>query len=229
VINVSISTIVAGSLAICALSTCDSNDKDVYSRYGLDNPKNPKNVVELAADYQTEIKSLEESLTYKSREIKRLKNVNNDLSEEVKNLKKELGEVKKEEAKTDGRYVNTVSNGNRSSSNNGSVDNSAKRVDKTFEATFYTAFCPTGCTGVTATGVDVSKSIYHEGKRIIAVDPNVIPLGSHVRVTLADGTSFEATAQDVGGDIRGDRIDILVKTREEAYRLGRQKVRVEVY
>lgn len=98
-----------------------------------------------------------------------------------------------------------------------------------FEATFYTAFCPSGCTGITATGINVQNTIYHAGKRIIAVDPNVIPLGSHVRVTLEDGTSFEATALDVGGDIRGDRIDILVKTREEAYRLGRQKVRVEVY
>src|SRR5690606_1324618 len=45
-----------------------------------------------------------------------------------------------------------------------------------FEATFYTAFCPTGCTGITATGIDVRNTIYYEGKRIIAVDPKVIPL-----------------------------------------------------
>src|SRR5699024_7291610 len=99
---------------------------------------------------------------------------------------------------------------------------------KAFEATFYTAFCPTGCTGITATGVDVSNTIYHKGKRIIAVDPSVIPLGSHVKVTLEDGTSFEATALDVGGVIKGNRIDILVASRDEAYRLGRQTVKVEI-
>jgi len=97
-----------------------------------------------------------------------------------------------------------------------------------FEATFYTAFCPTGCTGITATGIDVRDTIYHEGKRIIAVDPNVVPLGSTVKVTLANGDSFEATAQDVGGAIKGNRIDILVASRNEAYRLGRQSAKVEV-
>ena len=97
-----------------------------------------------------------------------------------------------------------------------------------FEATFYTAFCPTGCTGITATGIDVRNTIYHEGKRVIAVDPNVIPLGSNVKVTLANGDSFEATAQDVGGAIKGNRIDILVASRDEAYRLGRMTAKVEV-
>src|SRR5690554_6602432 len=56
-----------------------------------------------------------------------------------------------------------------------------------FEATFYTAFCPTGCTGITATGIDVRNTIYNEGKRIIAVDPNAIPIGSTVKVMLANG------------------------------------------
>src|SRR5690625_4123895 len=107
-------------------------------------------------------------------------------------------------------------------------DNKQEGAGKTFEATFYTAFCPTGCTGITATGIDVRNTIYHEGKRIIAVDPSVIPLGSHVKVTLEDGTSFEATAQDVGGAIKGNRIDILVASRDEAYRLGRQTVKVEI-
>lgn len=109
-----------------------------------------------------------------------------------------------------------------------SVDNNQVGAGKTFEATFYTAFCPTGCTGITATGVDVSNTIYHEGKRIIAVDPSVIPLGSHVKVTLAGGMSFEATAQDKGGDIKGNRIDILVASRDEAYRLGRQSAKVDI-
>jgi len=97
-----------------------------------------------------------------------------------------------------------------------------------FEATFYTAFCPTGCTGITAMGFDVRNTIYHEGKRIIAVDPNVIPLGSVVKVTLANGDSFEAVAGDTGGAIKGRRIDVLVATRDEAYRHGRMTAKVEI-
>src|SRR5699024_1773806 len=74
------------------------------------------------------------------------------------------------------------------------------------EATAYTAFCDTGCTGVTATGIDVSQSIYHEGRRVIAVDPAVIPLGSEV-IVKAGGQEFEAVAEDTGGDIVGNRIE----------------------
>lgn len=97
-----------------------------------------------------------------------------------------------------------------------------------FEATFYTAFCPTGCTGITAMGIDVRNTIYYEGKRIIAVDPKVIPLGSVVKVTLANGDSFEAVAGDTGGAIKGRSIDVLVASRDEAYKLGRMSAKVEI-
>jgi len=95
------------------------------------------------------------------------------------------------------------------------------------EATAYTAYCDTGCTGVTATGVDVSQSIYHAGKRVIAVDPAVIPLGSEV-IVKAGGQEFEAVAIDTGSDIKGHRIDVLVENVGEAKRFGRQHVSLEV-
>src|SRR5699024_7804571 len=95
------------------------------------------------------------------------------------------------------------------------------------EATAYTAYCDTGCTGVTATGVDVSQSIYHAGKRVIAVDPAVIPLGSEV-IVKDGGQEFEAVAEDTGGDINGNRIDILVDSIDEAKQLGRQSVNIEI-
>lgn len=106
----------------------------------------------------------------------------------------------------------------------GSADNAGSGVQTiNVVATFYTAFCSTGCTGVTATGKNVSKTIYHQGKRIIAVDPSVIPLNTTVNVILQNGDQFEAIALDTGGDIKGNRIDILVESRDEAYKLGRQK------
>lgn len=90
------------------------------------------------------------------------------------------------------------------------------------EATFYTAFCAEGCGGVTATGLDVSNTIYHGDRRIIAVDPNYIKLGSTGTLTLSTGQTYRVTAQDTGGAIKGARIDLLVASESEANRLGRQ-------
>ena len=98
---------------------------------------------------------------------------------------------------------------------------------QTYEATFYTAFCPTGCTGVTASGYDVSNTIYYEGMRILAT-PKHIPLYSIMRVTMADGSTFDGIVLDRGGNIGVGRLDVLVKTRDEAYRLGRQSVEVRM-
>ncbi|MHC8516794.1 3D domain-containing protein [Sporosarcina sp. ITBMC105] len=96
-----------------------------------------------------------------------------------------------------------------------------------FTATAYTAYC-SGCSGITADGHDLRKSIYKDGRRVIATDPRLLPLGSVVRVTLADGTSFEAVSADTGGAIKGAIIDIAHETREEALKFGRQDVKVSV-
>lgn len=99
---------------------------------------------------------------------------------------------------------------------------------QTFEATAYVALCDTGCIGITKTGIDVRNTITHEGKRIIAVDPSVIPLGSSVEIRLADGNTFEATAQDTGGNIRNHRIDLLMSTEKEARQFGRKRLEVRI-
>ena len=98
----------------------------------------------------------------------------------------------------------------------------------TLEATYYTAFCPTGCIGITKTGHDVKNRISVDGKRVVAVDPKIIPLYSELEITMPDGQKIEAIALDTGGDIKGNRIDILVKTRAEAYKLGRHDVKVKI-
>ncbi|MFQ3543517.1 3D domain-containing protein [Halobacillus rhizosphaerae] len=75
-------------------------------------------------------------------------------------------------------------------------------------ATHYIALCDSGCSGITATGVDVRNTMYYNGMRIIAVDPSVIPLYSLVKVQTPNGT-FNAIALDTGGAIIGNHIDIL--------------------
>ena len=109
----------------------------------------------------------------------------------------------------------------------GETSTTSEVAAETYEATAYTASC-TGCTGITKTGVDVRNNVTHNGKRIVAVDPTVIPLGSTVELRLASGRTIEATAQDVGGAIKGRRLDLLVKDRPTARAFGRQDVEVRV-
>lgn len=99
---------------------------------------------------------------------------------------------------------------------------------QTFEATAYIAMCDTGCTGITATGIDVRNTTRHNGRHIIAVDPAVVPLGSVVQIRLADGRTIEAEAQDIGSAIRGKRLDLLVGDYDSAIQFGRQSVELRI-
>lgn len=96
----------------------------------------------------------------------------------------------------------------------------------TYEATFYTAYCK-GCSGITASGHNVKETIYYNGYRIVAGSPD-IALYTKLKITLEDGSVLNAIVLDRGGDIVGKRLDILVSSKEEAYRLGRQQVKVEM-
>ena len=89
------------------------------------------------------------------------------------------------------------------------------------EATAYTAFCE-GCSGTTYTGIDLRAN---PDQKVIAVDPNVIPLGSEVYV---EGYG-KAVAGDIGGAIKGDRIDVFMADRSDALDFGRKSVEVKVY
>ncbi len=63
---------------------------------------------------------------------------------------------------------------------------------------------------------------------IIAVDPNVIPLGSRVYIEYPDGTGHYATAEDTGGAIKGNRIDVAVSSVDKAYDFGIKNAKVYV-
>lgn len=54
--------------------------------------------------------------------------------------------------------------------------------------------------------------------RTIAVDPKVIPYGSKVYIP---GYGWRI-AEDTGGAIKGNRIDILVENEEKAFKLGKK-------
>ncbi|RCW64270.1 LysM peptidoglycan-binding domain-containing protein [Saliterribacillus persicus] len=87
-------------------------------------------------------------------------------------------------------------------------------------ATAYTAKCD-GCSGITATGVNLLEN---PNMKVIAVDPNVIPLGTRVHV---EGYG-EAIAADTGGAIKGNKIDVHVPTKDEAFAWGVRQVNVTI-
>lgn len=82
----------------------------------------------------------------------------------------------------------------------------------TFEATAYTW---TGCR--TATGTWPSRGT-------VAVDPEVIPLGTKIWV---EGYG-EAVAEDTGGLVKGNIIDVYLPTEDECWQWGRRMVEVRV-
>lgn len=104
---------------------------------------------------------------------------------------------------------------------------SAKRTE-TFETTAYTTNPENNGSrlyngrALTASGYDVTNTITYEGRRIVAVDPSVVPLGTKVHV---EGFG-DAIALDTGGAIRGKIMDLLVGSKQEALEWGRRHVTV---
>lgn len=88
-------------------------------------------------------------------------------------------------------------------------------------STAYTAYC-NGCSGITANGQYNLKQ--NPDAKVIAVDPDVIPLGSKV---IVEGYG-PAIAADTGSAIQGNSIDVFFPTKSQAYAWGRKNVLVKV-
>lgn len=86
----------------------------------------------------------------------------------------------------------------------------------TVRATAYT-HTDRGCNTVTATGTRV-----HRGTA--AVDPRFIPYGTRMFIVSSDGSYVYgiAAAEDCGGDIKGDRMDLYLPTHAECMVFGRR-------
>ena len=92
-------------------------------------------------------------------------------------------------------------------------------------ATAYTA-------GYESTGKnpgDAEYGITRSGTRVrpgvVAVDPNVIPLGSKLYI---EPLGIVASAEDTGSAIKGNKIDIYMESLSDARRFGRKNVKVYI-
>lgn len=86
-----------------------------------------------------------------------------------------------------------------------------------------TAYCPCAVccgkdNGITATGTVAQEGV------TIAVDPDVIPLGSWVEI---DGHTYHA--EDVGGAVNGNHIDIYFNSHDAAWDFGHRYANVRWY
>lgn len=144
-----------------------------------------------------------------------------EMKESLKTYETEIIKHKKEQEKLKNEIKEQVVNV--------SYDVSASNDWITYTQTHYTSYCNTGCTGKTASGIDVSKSTKYNGMSIIAVDTRRIPLGSIVEIN-DNGKVFKAIALDTGGAIKGNKIDLLVSVNDSsyAYSLGVKKVKVKI-
>ena len=90
----------------------------------------------------------------------------------------------------------------------------------TYEATAYT-HTDEGCDMTTATGTTVRLGT-------IAVDPTVIPYGTRMFIISNDGSYVYGigTAEDCGGAIQGNRLDLYFPTTEECFAFGRRNCTV---
>ena len=87
-------------------------------------------------------------------------------------------------------------------------------------ATAYT-HTDAGCDFITATGTTVRVGT-------VAVDPTLIPYGTRMFIVGLDGQYIYgvATAEDCGGGIKGDRIDLYYPTYQECMDFGRKFCRI---
>lgn len=107
-------------------------------------------------------------------------------------------------------------------------DLSLEDCEKDFSDPYY---------GITASGKDL-KGHTLESARVIAVDPDIIPLGSEVYVSFHDEEyqhlNGTYTAEDVGGTIQGHKIDLFfgdpnyVSTDIEINNFGRRKATITI-
>ena len=62
----------------------------------------------------------------------------------------------------------------------------------------------------------------------IAADPEVLPMGTRVRITEAGEYSGVYTVSDKGSEIKGQKVDVFVGSYAEARQFGRKQVYVAV-
>jgi 3D (Asp-Asp-Asp) domain-containing protein len=90
-----------------------------------------------------------------------------------------------------------------------------QRIDGPYIATAYAQ------QGVTASGE-------YTHRHVVAADPDILPLGSRIKITRAGRYSGEYVVADTGGKIQGRKLDIFLPNEAACRKFGKRKVKVKV-
>lgn len=89
------------------------------------------------------------------------------------------------------------------------------RIDGRFLATAYAQ------SGITASGV-------HTQNHVVAADPDILPVGSIIKIRHAGRYSGEYVVADTGEKVLGRHLDIYVPSVRECKKFGKRHVRIKV-
>lgn len=185
-----------------------------------------KRVIELS-NMREEIELLNQELDRSADKEKQLQAEKEDLEAKVDELEQEVGSLNRRIKELSKPVVSSTKKNNKPE-----VDSKPKesRVSETsgetgwktmtVNASAYTLVengDKMGGTGLTATGTVPTAN------RTIAVDPNIIPYGSHIKY---NGVTY--IAEDTGGIIDGYKVDFFVNTLDEALNFGRKDIDIQV-
>lgn len=169
---------------------------------------------EKLATVEIERDELESKVNKLEKDKVKLKQDNNSLDKQLKQPSATRGGSRQKVNKNKVQLVD---------SNKQTVKKAATTSNKSlgsFQTTAYCACskcCGPNAKGITATGTKVTAG------RTIAVDPNVISLGSKV---LINGKQY--TAEDTGSAVKGKIIDIYMGSHSDALAWGRRSVDVQI-
>lgn len=171
------------------------------------------------AEKQRQIDTMAQELTSNQEQIQQLNEDLVNIRIQLKNQEDEYGRFKEEVSRSMSRRFNVTVTA--------------------YDLSINSCGVPVGCNGygMTASGFDLTGHSL-ESARAIAVDPNIIPLGSKVRIKFKDPEWQHLNgiynAVDTGGAIVGNRIDLFYgdfgtnETDQSVWNFGRREAIAEI-
>jgi 3D (Asp-Asp-Asp) domain-containing protein len=95
------------------------------------------------------------------------------------------------------------------------VQGATQDLNGSYRATAYAQ------SGTTASGEQTHR-------HIVAADPDILPIGSRIRISKAGKYSGEYVVADTGGKIQGRRLDIYIPSEQACKKFGVKVVHVQV-
>ena len=153
-------------------------------------------------------------------------NTSNTVKNEIEQKNEEPAkEVKSEEPAKEVKSESTVSN----STQNNNQNTTSKESSKTEEKTSSNSNSNSGRLMTVNASAYSGHSITSTGTTpkwgTIAVDPSVIPYGTRVYIPKFD---MVFTAEDCGGAIKGNKIDIFMNSESDCVNFGRQNIEIQI-